>query len=37
MARWGDRPNPPTVTGVLVGALTRPEILVEIEGTAILP
>lgn len=37
MARWGKRPNPPTVTGVLVGALTRPEILVEIEGTAVLP
>ena len=37
MKRWGDRPNPPTVTGVLVAGLTRPEVLVEIEGTAVLP
>ena len=35
MKRWGDRPNPPTVTGVRVAGLTRPDVLVEIEGTAV--
>ena len=37
MKRWGKRPNPPTVTGVLVAGLTRPDVLIEIEGTAVLP
>ena len=33
MSADGDkRPNPPTVTGMLVAGLTNPEVLVEIEG-----
>jgi enamine deaminase RidA (YjgF/YER057c/UK114 family) len=37
MKRWGDRPNPPTVTGVRVAGLTAPDVLIEVEGTAVLP
>lgn len=36
MKRWGDRPNPPTVTGIRVLGLTGPDVLIEIEGTAVL-
>ena len=36
MKRWGNRPNPPTVTGVRVARPHRPDVLIEIEGTAIL-
>lgn len=35
--RWGDRPNPPIVTGVVVAGLARPEYLVEVEAIAIVP
>ena len=34
--KWGNRPNPPTVTGVRVAGLTAPDVLIEIEGTAVL-
>ena len=36
MKRWGNRANPPTVTGVRVLGLTGPDVLIEIEGTAVL-
>jgi len=36
MKRWGKRSNPPTVTGVRVLGLTNPDVLIEIEGTAVL-
>jgi enamine deaminase RidA (YjgF/YER057c/UK114 family) len=34
---WGDRPNPPAVTGIIVAGLARPEYLVEIDAIAIVP
>lgn len=34
MARWGDRKNPPSVTGIRVAGLARPEYLIEIEALA---
>lgn len=34
---WGDRPDPPTVTAVFVGALGNPDFLVEIDAIAIVP
>ena len=34
---WGDRPNPPLVTALLVFGLGRPEFLVEIDAIAIVP
>jgi enamine deaminase RidA (YjgF/YER057c/UK114 family) len=37
MARWGNRPNPPTVSGVRVAGLTNPDFLIEIEAMAVLP
>ena len=37
MQRWGNRPNPPTVTGLRVAGLTAPDVLIEIEATAVLP
>lgn len=36
MAVGGDRPNPPTVTGIRVHGLANPDYLVEIEALAIL-
>jgi enamine deaminase RidA (YjgF/YER057c/UK114 family) len=36
MKRWANRPNPPTVTGVRVAGLTAPDVLIEVEGTAVL-
>lgn len=36
MAVWGDRPNPPTVSGIRVHGLANPDYLVEIEAVAIL-
>ncbi len=35
--RWGDRPNPPAVTGIMVPGLARPEYLVEIDAIAVVP
>jgi len=37
MKAWNNRPNPPTVTGVRVAGLTAPDVLIEIEATAVLP
>lgn len=37
MAVWGQRTNPPTVTGFRVPALANPDILIEIEAQAVLP
>jgi enamine deaminase RidA (YjgF/YER057c/UK114 family) len=37
MARWGNRTNPPIVTGLYVTALANPDFLIEIEATAIVP
>lgn len=36
MAVWGNRPNPPAVTGLRVHGLANPEFLVEIEALAVL-
>jgi enamine deaminase RidA (YjgF/YER057c/UK114 family) len=35
--RWGDRPNPPAITGIMVPGLARPEYLVEIDAIAVVP
>ena len=35
--RWGDRPNLPIVTMAFVAGLARPELLIEIEATAVVP
>ena len=37
MAVWGNRPNPPTVTGIRVPGLANPDFLIEIEAQAVLP
>jgi enamine deaminase RidA (YjgF/YER057c/UK114 family) len=37
MAVWGQRTNPPTVTGFRVAALANPDVLIEIEAQAVLP
>ncbi|KKC35583.1 hypothetical protein WH87_16165 [Devosia epidermidihirudinis] len=37
MAVWGDRTNPPTVTGFRVAGLANPDFLIEIEAQAVLP
>ena len=34
---WGNRPNPPTVTGMRVSGLANPDFLIEIEALAVLP
>ena len=36
MAVWGNRPNPPTVTGLRVHGLANPDYLIEIEAIAVL-
>lgn len=36
MAVWGNRPNPPTVSGIRVHGLANPDYLVEIEAVAVL-
>jgi enamine deaminase RidA (YjgF/YER057c/UK114 family) len=36
MKVWGARTNPPTVTGIFVSGLARPDYLIEIEATAVL-
>jgi enamine deaminase RidA (YjgF/YER057c/UK114 family) len=35
--RWGNRPNPPAITGVFVASLARPEFLAEIDAVAAVP
>jgi enamine deaminase RidA (YjgF/YER057c/UK114 family) len=34
---WGNRPNPPAVTGLFVAGLAHPDYLVEIEAVAVVP
>jgi enamine deaminase RidA (YjgF/YER057c/UK114 family) len=34
---WGDRPNPPLITGVFVNSLARPEFLAEMDAIAVVP
>lgn len=34
---WGNRPNPPAITGVYVANLANPDFLVEIEAIAVVP
>lgn len=34
---WGDRPNPPAITGVYVAGLAHPDFLCEIEAVAVVP
>lgn len=36
MAVWGNRKNPPTVTGLRVHGLAHPDFLIEIEAVAVL-
>lgn len=36
MKVWGQRTNPPLVTGLFVSALANPDFLIEIEATAVL-
>jgi enamine deaminase RidA (YjgF/YER057c/UK114 family) len=35
--RWGNRPNPPTVSMAFVAGLARPEYLIEIDAIAVVP
>ncbi len=34
---WGNRPNPPVITGVQVAGLAHPDFLLEIEAVAVVP
>jgi enamine deaminase RidA (YjgF/YER057c/UK114 family) len=34
---WGDRPNPPAITGLFVAGLAHPDFLVEIDAIAAVP
>ncbi len=34
---WGDRPNPPAITGVFVSGLANPDFLVEMDAIAVVP
>lgn len=34
---WGERPNPPTITGLYVAGLAHPDFLVEIDAIAVVP
>lgn len=34
---WGQRPNPPVISGIFVPALTHPDFLVEIDAIAVVP
>jgi enamine deaminase RidA (YjgF/YER057c/UK114 family) len=36
-AVWGQRPNPPVITGIFVSALAHPDFLVEIDAVAVVP
>jgi enamine deaminase RidA (YjgF/YER057c/UK114 family) len=37
MGEWGQRPDPPTITGVKVVGLANPQYLVEIDAVAAIP
>lgn len=34
---WGNRPNPPAITGMFVAGLAHPDFLVEIDAIAVVP
>jgi enamine deaminase RidA (YjgF/YER057c/UK114 family) len=34
---WGDRPNPPAITGLFVAGLAHPDFLVEFDAIAAVP
>ena len=34
---WGDRPNPPAITGMFVSGLANPDFLVEMDAIAVVP
>ena len=34
---WGQRPNPPVISGIFVAALAHPDFLVEIDAVAVVP
>ena len=34
---WGERPNPPVISGIFVAALAHPDFLVEIDAIAVVP
>ena len=34
---WGQRPNPPVISGIFVPALTQPDFLVEVDAIAVVP
>jgi enamine deaminase RidA (YjgF/YER057c/UK114 family) len=34
---WGERPNPPAISGLFVAGLARPDFLVEIDAVAVVP
>jgi enamine deaminase RidA (YjgF/YER057c/UK114 family) len=34
---WGQRPNPPAISGIFVSALAHPDFLVEIDAIAVVP
>ncbi len=34
---WGNRPNPPAITGVFVSGLAHPDFLVEMDAIAVVP
>lgn len=34
---WGNRPNPPAITGLFVAQLAHPDFLVEIDAIAVVP
>jgi enamine deaminase RidA (YjgF/YER057c/UK114 family) len=34
---WGNRPNPPAITGLFVAGLAHPDFLVEIDAIAVVP
>jgi enamine deaminase RidA (YjgF/YER057c/UK114 family) len=34
---WGDRPNPPAISGFFVAALAHPDFLLEIDAIAVVP
>ena len=36
-AVWGNRPNPPAITGAYVAGLANPDFLIEIEAVAVIP
>ena len=36
-AAWGNRPNPPAITGMFVAGLANPDFLIEMDAVAVVP